>query len=197
MCFDGLPHDYQAVQHKVMLEKVGKGFFWGDTSGPRAYGTSEMAHKQFDNLSDVDAASRSREDCLPNSLLTTIEKRLKDSGADELKEWSHAFLAHAGGPESRKKITTFNVTANKLTNTIKAMSRVTEAVSAFILFDGGRSGSLMPTAQFNQFEKLDKPIMQIGGEAAAHEFWRQLSKERNSYLDGVESELIEPAKVKT
>jgi hypothetical protein len=63
-----------------------------------------------------------------------------------------------------EKKAALNVTASKITNAIKAMSRVTEAVSAYIRFDGGRSGSLMPVAQFNQFEKLDKPIMQIGGE---------------------------------
>jgi hypothetical protein len=153
-----------------------------------------MAHEQFDKLAGVDPANRSREDRLPVSLLTTIEKWLDDSGADQLKEWSHAYLAHAGGPESRKKIAALSVTAGKITNAIKAMSRVTEAVSAYILFDGGRSGSLMPIAQFNQFEKLDKPIMQTSGENAAYELWHQLSDERNSYLDGVEAELVESEK---
>ena len=194
VCFDGLPYDYEAVQSKDMRERVGKGFFWGETCGPGAYGTSRMAHEQFDKLASVDAANRSREDRLPASLLTTIEKWLDDSGADQLKEWSHAYLAHAGGPESRKKLASLNVTANKITNAIKAMSRVTEAVSAYILFDGGRSGSLMPVAQFNQFEKLDKPIMRTGGEDAAYKLWHQLSDERNSYLDGVGAELISSEK---
>ena len=31
-----------------------------------------------------------------------------------LVEWSHAYLAHAGGPESRKKIADLNVTTNKI-----------------------------------------------------------------------------------
>ncbi len=197
VCFDGLPYDYEAVQRKDMQERVGKGFFWGETSGPGAYGTSRMAHEQFDKLAGIDPARRSREDRLPASLLTTIEKWLHDSGADELKEWSHAYLAHAGGPESRKKIAALSVTANKITSAIKAMSRVTEAVSAYILFDGGRSGSLMPVAQYNPFEKLDKPIMQTGGEGAAYGLWHQLGDERNTYLDGVGDELIKPEKPTT
>ena len=183
VCFDGLPYDYEAVQSKDLQKRVGN-----------AYGTSRMAHEQFDKLAGVDAANRSREDRLPTSLLTTIERWLDDSGADQLKEWSHAYLAHAGGPESRKKIAALSVTTNKITNAIKAMSRVTEAVSVYILFDGGRSGSLMPIAQFNQFEKLDKPIMQTGGQKAAYKLWHQLSNERNSYLDGVGAELIESEK---
>jgi hypothetical protein len=48
----------------------------------------------------------------------------------------------------------------------------------------------MPVAQFNPFEKLDKPIMQAGGDAAAYKLWHQLSDERNRYLDGVDAELI-------
>ena len=50
VCFDGLPYDYEAVQQKEMMEHAGKGVFWGETSGPRAHGTSRMAHEQFDKL---------------------------------------------------------------------------------------------------------------------------------------------------
>jgi hypothetical protein len=190
VCFDGLPYDYEAVQQKEMMERAGKGVFWGETSGPGAHVTSRMAHKQFDKLAGIDPARRSRDDRLPASLLTTIEKWLDDSGADDLAKWSHAYLAHAGGPESRKRIAALMVTTNKITDAIKALARVTEAISVWLLFAGGRTNALMPVAQFNPFEKLDKPIMQPGGEAAAYRLWHHLSDERNRYLDGVEAELI-------
>jgi hypothetical protein len=32
VCFDGLPYDYEAVQRVDMMERAGKGFFWGETS---------------------------------------------------------------------------------------------------------------------------------------------------------------------
>jgi hypothetical protein len=86
------------------------------------------------------------------------------------------------------------VTTNKITDAIKALARVTETISAWLLFAGGRTNSLMPVAQFNQFEKLDKPIMQAGGEADAYKLWHQLSDERNRYLDVVDAELIGRAK---
>lgn len=142
-------------------------------------------------MTGIDAAKRSREDCLPIPLLTTIEKWLADCGAEDLAKWSHAYLAHAGGPHSRAKIAALQVTANKITDALKALARVTEAISAYLLFAGGRSGSLMPVAQFNPFEKLDKPIMKAEGEADAYKFWHQLSDERNCYLDGVDAELIQ------
>ena len=94
VCFDGLPYDYEAVQSRDLRERGGNRFFWGETRGPGAYGTSRMAHEQFDRLAGVDAANRSREDRLPASLLTTIEKWLDDSEADQLREWSHAYLVH-------------------------------------------------------------------------------------------------------
>jgi hypothetical protein len=190
VCFDGLPYDYEAVLQKEMMEHLGKGAFWGETSGPGAHGTSRMAHEQFDKLAGIDPARRSREDRLSVSLLTKIEGWLDDSGADELAKWSHAYLAHAGGPESRKRIADLMVTANKITDAIKAFARVTEAISAWLLFAGGRTNSLMPVAQFNPFEKLDKAIMQADGESDAYKLWHQLSNERNRYLEGLDDELI-------
>jgi hypothetical protein len=190
VCFDGLPYDYEAALRKEMLEHVGKGLFWGQTSGPGAHGTSRMAHQQFDRLACIDPTKRSREGRLPLSLLATIERWLDESGADELAQWSHAYLAHAGGPEARRRIADLLVTADKITDAIKALARVTEAISAWLLFAGGRSNSLMPVAQFNPFEKLDKSIMYTGGEDDAYEVWHRLSDDANRYLDGVEDELI-------
>lgn len=190
VCFDGLPYDHEAVMQRVMIEHGGKGSSWGQTRGPGAHGSSRRAHEQFDRLAGIDPAKRSRDDQLPISLLTTIERWLEESGADELVKWSHVYLAHAGGPEARKKIADALVTANKISGSIRALARITEAISGYLLLVGGLSNNLMPVAQFNPFEKLDAPIMQPGGEGDAHELWHRLSDERNRYLDGVEDELI-------
>jgi hypothetical protein len=151
-----------------------------------------MAHEQFDRLTGMYPSKRTREDRLPMSLLSTIEQWLDESEADDLKEWSHVYLAHAGGPEARAKISELRVTACKLTNAIKAMSRPTEAVSTYILLHGGRSASLVPVPQYSIFEKLDKPIMQAGGENTAFKVWHQLRDERDHYLDGIEDALLSP-----
>jgi hypothetical protein len=194
VCFDGLPYDYETVQHQEMIARAGKGSFWGETSGPRAHSTSRMAHEQFDKLAGIDATKRTRQDRLPAALLTAIEKWLDDSGAGDLAKWSHTYLAHAGGPEWRSRITDLRVTATKITEAIKALARATEAISAWLLFAGGRSNSLMPVVQFNPFEKLDNPIMRSDGEDQAYELWHQLTEERNRYLDGVEVELLRCAR---
>src|SRR5208282_1537439 len=105
-------------------------------------------------------------------------------------KWSHAYLGHAGGRESRKRTADLMVTANKITDAIRAPARVTEAISAWLLFAGGRSNSLMPAAQFNPFEKLDTPIMRAGTETDADQLWHRLSDEQNRYLEEVDAELI-------
>jgi hypothetical protein len=197
VCFDGLPYDYEVMREARFMENAGnwgKRGIWVQTSGPQADGTSEFAHRQFDKLAGIDPAKRSREDRLPVSLLTTIEKWLDHSGADELPEWSHAYLAHAGGPESRKRVSDLMVTTNKISDAVKALARVTEAISMWLLFEGGRTSALMPVAQFSPFERLDKPIMKAGGEAVAYALWHKLSDERNRYLDDVDLELIGPPK---
>lgn len=159
VCHDGLPYDYEPVMRKEFAERLGKGPYWAATTGPQAHSTSRMAHEQFDRLAGIDPTKRTREDRLPIALLDTIEGWLTASGADELAVWSHAFLAHAGTPESRDKIADALVTVDKITAAIRMLARVTEAISAYILLAGGRLNSLMPTAQFDVFENLDKPAM--------------------------------------
>ena len=144
-------------------------------------------------VAGIDDAKRRCTDRLPLCLLDTIEKWVDDSDAGELAKWSHAYLAHAGGPTKRNIEAGF-VTTNKIRASIKALVRATEAISTSLLWSGGRSGSLMPVAQFNPFEKLDSPIMGIGARDDAYKLWHRLSDDSNCYLEGVETELIQPVK---
>ena len=119
ICHDGLPYDYEAVMREEMTARAGKGAFWGATTGPQAWSTSQMAHEQFDRLAGIDPGKRTREDRLPASLLDTIEAWLDASGADAIVAYSHDYLAHAGGPDRRKKIEDGLVTADRISETIR------------------------------------------------------------------------------
>jgi hypothetical protein len=203
VCHDGLPYDYQAVRNalfnKLAAKKENTVFFmWGATEGPEADGTSEMMHCHFDKLAGLDPAARTREDRLPLRLLATIETWVDDSGADALAKWSSTYLAHAGGPNERARLDDMAVTSGKISDTIKALARATQAIS-LIVCAGGRAGAVMPTAQFDQFQfmKLDKPIMRPGGEDEAYERWKQLSAEWDRCVDSVEDELVGRPSIKT
>jgi hypothetical protein len=102
---------------------------------------------------------------------------------------SHAFLAHAGTPQSREKIAAALVTVDKISDATRMLARVTEAISAYILFAGGRLNSLMPTAQFDVLENLDKPAMPVGRKSESYALWERLGTERDRYLDGVDGDL--------
>src|SRR5260370_2139425 len=73
ICHDGLPYDYEAVMHAEITQRTNTGAFWAATSGPQAWGTSQRAHQQFDRLSGIVPANRTREDRLPRTLLDRIE----------------------------------------------------------------------------------------------------------------------------
>src|SRR5258708_30306876 len=176
-----------------MVEHGGKGAFWGGTAGPLAHGTSRMAHEKFDKLGGISPANRQRDDRLPVSILATLDKWLDESGAEELARWSHNYLAHAGGPESRSRIAELSITAQKIAHAIRMLARVTEGISAYLLFASGRSSELMPTAQFDVLEKLDQPVMQPDTENDVRASWDALSTECDQYLDGVGEQLVHGA----
>lgn len=190
VCHDGLPYDYEAVMLNEVAARMNRGAFWASTTGPDAWAASQMAHEHFDRLAGVDPGKRAREDRLPKSLLGTIDSWLDGSGADQLADWSHQYLAHAGGPNRRKHIEEGLVTADKISEAIKTLVRATEAVSAYVLFAGGRLNGLVPVAQFDQFEHLEKSAMQPGRKGEASGIWDKLHRERDAYAAGVEGELI-------
>jgi hypothetical protein len=190
VCHDGLPYDYEAVMRAEITQRASTGPFWAATSGPQAWGTSQMAHRQFDGLSGIAPENRKREDRLPRALLDRIEGWLDSSDAGELAEWSHVYLAHAGSAENRKALAEAIITNDRITGVTRMLARVTEVISAHLLFAGGRSNALMPTAQFNQFENLDRPVLQPEQLESLHDLWDRLSDEREQFLEGVREDLI-------
>jgi hypothetical protein len=190
VCHDGLPYDYEVVMHAEIMQRANTGPFWGATSGPQAWGTSQMAHQQFDRLSGISPANRKREDRLPRALLDRIEGWLNTSDADELAEWSHVYLAHAGSAENRKVLSEAIITNDRITAVTRVLARITEAISAYLLHAGGRSNALMPTAQFNQFEHLDRPVLQPDQLEGLHDLWDRLTDERDQFLEGAGEDLL-------
>ena len=136
-----MPYDYQAVRDARLMEFAQQrgAESRAPTSGPDADFASELVHMEFDKLAGIDPAMRTREDRLPRRLLATIEKWLVDNGADDLANWSHAHLAHAGDQTSREAIAHLNVTANKITDAIRILARATEATAWLLYAGAGRA----------------------------------------------------------
>lgn len=189
VCFDGLPYDHGAAweaDHAVH----GPGVRWLDTTGPNAWASSEMFHRKFDQLSGVSADKRSRTDRIPKAHFQTIERWIKDSGADDIADWSHQYLAHAGSRFDRDRIAGLNMSGSRIDRAIIGLARATEALSADVLNSTGGAGALMPTAQFDQFEGLEKPAAGPAAIAAGQQRWEELSDRFDGCLNDVREALV-------
>jgi len=192
VCHDGLPYDFARVQQDEMTAHLarGGGGIWAPTSGPRAWHTSQMGHEQFDKLSKAAADRRRRDDVIAASTLNTIEAWLNQSGAVELGKWSSAYLAHAGGPVARRAFSNFQVTADRISEVIRNLARVAEALGAYVLWSSGRLNALMTTAQFDPFEGLEGAIMTANQQLRARQLWDRLSDDRDECLASVANDLF-------
>jgi hypothetical protein len=146
-------------------------------------------HAQFDRLSGIQARNRSRNDTLSNSLIKKVEGCLLNSGAEEIARWSHRYLAHAGSRQDREAIRHVQVTNNKITAAIRDVARVTEALSADILGISGRMNALMAVAQYDVFERLEKPVASELQRDAAAVVWDRKSDEWDAALSDVRDAL--------
>jgi AcrR family transcriptional regulator len=191
VAYDGLPYDYEAAGHRVMMAHLGRGPFWAARSGPDAHWPSKRAHEVFDRLTCVGPASRSRTDRIPKAVIDTLFGWLTSSEADQLVEWSHTFLAHAADRASRQRIdlVAARPSLDKISNVLRCFVRVAEAVQGYVLSDSGH-GMIVPTAQFNQFDRLASPLLSSGGREELHDLWERLAKERNGFLEGTFEPLV-------
>jgi hypothetical protein len=192
VCHDGLPYDWERVQREEMSTQVGRAGrgIWVSTTGPAAWGTSQMAHDQFDKLSKVSSNQRQRDDLIEASILQKVESWLNTSGAVELGKWSSVYLAHAGGTNAREALSTFRVTADRISDAIRNLARVAEAIGAYVLWSSGRLNALMTTPQFDPFEGLELGVMAASQQSAAHTLWDKLSHERDTCLASVAEDLF-------
>jgi len=193
VAYDGLPYDYEAAQQRVMLAHLGNGAFWGARSGPDAHHSSQRAHEIFDRLAGVDPLRRSRTDQMPKAILRRLVAWLVACDANQLVDWSHAFLAHAADHGSRQKIdlAATEPTLDKITTVLRIFVRVTEALLTYVLFDSGH-GMIVPVPQFNHFDRVASPLFAAGREKELRDHWDRLAKERDGYLEGTLEALIAP-----
>lgn len=180
--FDGLPYDYESVIHRIMLRDLGTGAHFAAKSGPDACWPSKRAHETFDTLSGVAPESRSRNDQILPQVFSNLSMWLGECDAENVALWSHKFLAHAADGQSRAKIdvAAMSPTLEKFTAAIRCFARVAEAVSAYVLFDSGH-GTIVPVPQFDQFEKLDQPVL-THRQPGMDELWEKLADERDKFL---------------
>ncbi len=108
VAYDGLPYDPAPVQSAWIEKKAKDGTLeqveWLETTGPNAWATSDMIHKNFDKL--VKAAtpvSRSRTDLISLDWFDWLDERL--DVCNDIRKFTDKFVAHAAEPSSRSGLT--------------------------------------------------------------------------------------------
>jgi hypothetical protein len=193
VAFDGLPYDYETAERRVVTAQLaaGESTFWAARHGPDAYSQSRQAHEMFDRLSRVDAAVRRRQDRIPRRDIRTLRRSLAETNAESIVDGTHNFLAHAADKNSLRRVDVASLqpTLDKITAVSRTFARVSEAVSAHLLFDGG-FGNVMPVSDYDELERLDKPAIQPEQASNLAEGWSVIEKERNEFTMGVLEDML-------
>jgi hypothetical protein len=166
-----------------------KGPVWAARDGPDAWLSAQRAHEMFDRLSGVDAENRQRQDRISSKLIRTLQQWLENSDAKSLVEWTHNYLAHAAVRSGRVDLATIQPTLDKVTAVSRTFVRVSEAISAYLLFDSGH-GAIMPVPQFPQFKQLDRPVIAVKQLPELGMLWETLAKECDGFLANVIEEMM-------
>ena len=177
---DGLPYDYAEVQEAEFQRRIAENRLnrseWVDTKGPKAYGTSELMHNAFDEISGVAPENRCRKDLITKDVFEQIECLFGDAAFGKIKTYRDKFIGHAASQESRKKIQQ-NLHHDDLMKAHKILLRITRKIADIL---GTGIGNPVPLAH-GVFQNLDKPLIASTNMSKMKEWWRKHHLERDSW----------------
>lgn len=171
ICYDGLPFDYQAAMQKYYQSldpsELGRPK-WVPTTGPHGWGTSELMHKAFDQLSG-NPAKRRRSDKIDPTILQRLKDRLSHSAIRKVQEVANRVIAHA---ERINPGTTTAPTATygEVDTALEQIVRVMNFISSNLFYHVS-FGSIVPVPQYDVLEALDQPWIMPENLPAVHEEW--------------------------
>lgn len=176
VAYDGLPYDPAPVQSAWIEKKAKDGtlgqFDYLETTGPNAWATSDMVHKNFDKLvKTATPASRSRNDLISPDWFDWLDTRL--DVCNDIRKFTDKFVAHAAEPSSRSGLTAAQtgVTLDRLALCHKAIYQVAAFIYGPLLWEG--SYGAVPTPQYDHLEHLEKGWIKEEESEIAHRFWNQ------------------------
>lgn len=168
----GLEYDFLPIKERYWE------FVWANTPGhghvPRElwYEPSEDRHEEFDWLSGVQSEARAPNDIIRSEVFEGLERRL--SALDVVADHGTVYFAHAATEASRegRGLTVWNQEEAKAA--LQSLAHVAEFVGRWFCYSG--IGDILPTAQYDQFEFLDRPLL-IGETEALQDRWHAFAEE--------------------
>ena len=140
-----------------------------------------QAHEQFDRLSKTSPVDRNPSDHIPKRLFEVLENHVQSSGIGKVINWCHQYVAHAGDPD-HSIWKDLNPTWGDIESSQRTLAQVAQILSGFVL-NGPASAQLVPTAQYDRFEYLEK-VVDRETLQKAHMKRAELEDNRNSWIMG-------------
>ncbi|MFH1777145.1 MAG: hypothetical protein ABH952_06290 [Candidatus Omnitrophota bacterium] len=172
VAYDGLPYDSTPKSKSL---RTG----WIASKGPKAWPTSELAHENFDKLSNVKSTRRKRTDLINKTWFRYLEKKLNI--CKDTKKYVDKFIAHGAAPSTRKSLTKTQkgISIDRLENCWKAIYQTASFIYGSLLFEG--SYFPLPTPQFDHLENLNKQWVDSKNINVVYKYWDQHSKSINDW----------------
>ena len=170
----GLEYDDQAIEERYWAyarERINKGPF----NVPRElqFQNSRDRHEQFDFLSGVAADQRSEHDIIRPEIFDALEARLDRLAA--VTDHADTHFAHAATEFSRQGRVLTNWGVTEARDALQLLTQTAELVGRWFVFTG--VGDVLPTAQFDKFAYLDRPLIQPEGEERLEQAWDEFARD--------------------
>lgn len=151
----GLEYDFEDTRDRhwqfVMSQEP------GPVHVPRElwYEPSEQRHQEFDWLSGVAEVDRTPDDIIRVGVFERLESRLSE--LDVIADHGTIYFAHAATEVSRKGRGLTGWNHDEAKASLSKLAHVAELVGRWFCFTG--IGNILPTPQYDQFEFLDRPLL--------------------------------------
>jgi hypothetical protein len=191
ICYDGLPHDYQAA----MERQVRSGAFdqgkaaWMSTKGPDAWGTSQLLHEAFDAVAGY-PAKRKRLDTVQPGILASLKAHLEHETIQAVCTTANKTIAHAERLTKDSNVVPL-VTYNMVDQALQNIVQVASFLSTHFFYDAA-FGSLVPVPQYDVLESLDQPWVKTENLPALHAHWHQVSETLSKWADSTDEAFLPP-----
>lgn len=172
-----LPYNYEVVrdQYQQYLSRQLPGVArWV----PREYQyeQSEQRHALFDWLSGTSSSTSTPDDLIREEVFDALAQRLARLGS--VVQHVNVEIAHAATEASKHGRTLDRWGLDDAKAALKELSQIAELTGNWFCYSG--IGTVLPTAQFNQFEYLDQPLFS-GDMARLQEIWGAIDAEVSNW----------------
>lgn len=174
---DGLPFDCERVAREFWAKHIEHGTLEQlpglPSRGPEAFGMARLCHDAFDRLAGTAPANRRRGDIIADTVFSRLDDRLERSGAANVIQYGHKFIAHAADARSRQTLSNDQqgITLDKLAGCQRAICEVAHTISACLLWDSNHG--LIPVPQYDLMEHLDQPWLRHDHLKTLRDAWEQ------------------------